>query len=259
MKNNVIMCIAGLALCLSGIVVAGEKNSHKSDGAFAFLSVDIDKTPGWVAHVKGGYEWKLFRGYGVDITDGTNKASAERNAVEKGVAGTVFFGYNLSPKIPLSVGVELGYGPHGELHTNSTIDGNPFYMKQRVSMYVLDMSLDYEFKKCDCAKLIPFIGVTGGLATVKQKAHGAIETAAGVLEGKHGKRERFNLMGGARTGIRYKVNDRITLSAYGSYNYLGKVPGKHLALTDGATTYTARTKDIKVHSLSAQAGLKISF
>ncbi|MCD8350686.1 MAG: hypothetical protein LUC93_08770, partial [Planctomycetaceae bacterium] len=64
-----------------------------------------------------------------------------------------------------------------------------------------------------------------------------------------------------RAGVKYDINDCLTISLYGSYNYLGKVPSKSYQLTNaaGIPSYEARTKKITAHSIDAKVGLRLSF
>jgi Opacity family porin protein. len=255
--------IAGLALALvcAFATQAHAQESIQSDNALAYVSLDLDTKGGWVAKVKGGYQWKLFKDAGLEIKNnaGTTLMSREKDFTKSGGAASVSLGYNFSPKIPLTLGLEFGLGPQGKLDTTMrNAAGQSFFSRQRVRIYTLDLSADYEFFKC--ARWTPFVGVTGGVAFVSNKARATYDNGVDTFRGHYGKKSSVNFMGGGRAGVRYKMNERVTLSLYGSYNYLGHVNGKRFELSDGGgNTVQARTQKITAHSLDVKAGLKITF
>lgn len=256
--------IAGLALALICAFAcqahAQETNGIQSDDALAYISLDLDTQGGWVAKVKGGYQWKLFKNAGLEIRNtatGTTLMSRERDFTKSGGAASVSLGYNFSPKIPLTIGLEFGLGPQGKLDTAMRSAGSEFFARQRVRIFTLDLSADYEFLKC--ARFTPFVGVTGGVAFVSNKAHATYFDGIDTYTGRYGKKSSVNFMAGGRAGVRYKLNERVTLSLYGSYNYLGKIDGKSFNMTGGVNPIQARTQKITAHSLDVKAGLKIAF
>ncbi len=238
-----------------------------SNDALAYLNIDIENNPGWVAGLKGGYQWKLFRKAGVRFggtvggTDFVHNVS--RNITKSGAAGTVTLGYNFGNRIPLTIGVAFGQGPAGKLRTHSafTAGGTRYRTEtyQRVNIYTFDFSADYDFR--NCSRWIPFIGLTGGLGFVSQHGNGHIIDAAGTEYGSgYEKRKRVNFIVGARAGTKWKLNDCVTFSLYGSYSYLGKVKSKSYDFAGpGGALISARTNKITAHQLDVKFGVKISF
>lgn len=258
--------LAGLALAIVCIFSAQaraqeDRSGVASDNALAYLTIDIDRTGGWIAQVKGGYQWKIFKGVGIELREGNagTTFSRSQNYTKSGLGASVSLGYSFGPKFPLTFGLELGYGPKGEFDMTSRTQGGVLASRERISIFNLDLTADYEFK--NCSRWTPFIGVTGGVAFISHRASAQYVSNAGVYhQGRYENQRRYNFMTGARIGTRYAINDRVTLSLYGSYNYMGKVPGHSFAITDGATnTFEARTKKVTAHSLDAKVGLKISF
>ncbi len=200
-------------LVLAGILAAtlvstsgmSADSAVASNDALAYLNIDIENNPGWVAGLKGGYQWKLFRKAGVRFggtvggTDFVHNVS--RNITKSGAAGTVTLGYNFGNRIPLTIGVAFGQGPAGKLRTYSafTAGGTRYRTEtyQRVNIYTFDFSADYDFR--NCSRWIPFIGLTGGLGFVSQHGNGHMIAPDGTEYGSgYEKRKRVNFIVGAR-------------------------------------------------------------
>ena len=250
------LCVA--MLFLVSAAPAAEGATVKSEDALAYISLDIENSPGWVAHVKGGYQWNLFKGVGIEVRGAGTDFSRSKDFTKGGGAASVSLGYNFGDRLPLTVGLEFGFGPSGKLDMYSAFNGNTLFSRQKVNIFNLDFTFDYDFK--NCTRWTPFVGATVGAAFVSQKGHARLTDASGTeFSGKYDRSRKVNFMTGARAGVKYDVNRRVTLSFYGSYNYMGKISGKSYELTDGVQTYEARTKGLKAHSLAVKAGLKIAF
>lgn len=257
MKRYLVVFILAFAFHSSGPVSAQE-NVVKSDTALAYLTVDIEKSPGWIAKIKGGYQWKLFRGVGIDLTGtGTGvRHSQERNYTKDGLTGSVSLGYNFA-RVPLTLGLQFGLGPGGTMSQKTRQGTDTVYSKQKVKIYALDLTADYDFR--NCTRWTPFVGVTAGAAFVNQRGNASVTNAGGESSGSLDTRKRVNFMTGARAGVKYDLTERLTLSFYGSYNYLGKIPSKSYFVQGGAGSWNARTKEITAHSIDAKVALRFSF
>lgn len=259
MKRYMLIGIFVLLAAFVGEAVAREA-VIKSDTALAYLTIDIEKTPGWAAKIKGGYQWRLFRHVGIDLDGmgglaGTHRGH-EKNYVKDGATGSVSLGYNFA-RVPLTVGLQFGFGPSGNMSRTTRQGADVIYSKQKVGIYAFDLTADYDFNTC--TRWTPFVGLTAGAAFVSQKGHASVANAGGESFGSMGKRRRVNFMTGGRAGVKYALTERLTLSFYGSYNYLGKVPSKGYVVDGAAGTWSARTKKITVHSLDAKVGLRLAF
>lgn len=249
--------IIGLALafvCVFAAQAKAEESAIKSNDALAYINIDIDRTPGWIAEIEAGYQWNIFKNAGFSYA-GTNHVT-ERNHTKGGAAASISLGYNFSPRFPLTLGLKFGVGPGGKLETSKEVDTDlVLSTRQRISIYTLDLSADYEFK--NCSRWTPFLGVTGGVARIGNKASARIYDTGVFDEGaRYGKKHTYNFVVGARAGVKYDINQCVSLSLYGSYNYLGKIKSKEL---DFPTYGGIRTTKITVHSLAVTAGLKVAF
>lgn len=258
MKRYLTLIAFSLVLGFAGVAVAQE-NAVQSDNALAYLSIDIENSPGWVAKVKGGYQWKLFRHVGINMDGFGGTASNlahSKNYTKDGVAASAMLGYNFG-RFPLTVGFELGYGPSGKMSQRTLVGADSMYSHQKVKIYTLDLTADYDFK--NCSRWTPFVSITAGAAFVSQRGHATVDNAAGQSTGSMGKRKQVNFMTGARAGVKYEITKCLTLSLYGSYNYLGKVHSKTYAVTGDAGNWNARTRKITAHSIDVKAGLTMKF
>lgn len=259
MHKHLTAAVFVLVLALTGIAAAQEK-SIQSDNALAYLTLDIENSRGWVAKVKGGYQWKLFRNVGIEVSDGIDTVGHKKNFTKDGATGSVSLGYNFGERFPLTVGLQFGMGPSGKMSQRTAAGPGgvgTLYSHQKVSIYVLDLTADYDFR--NCSRWTPFVGVTAGAAFVSQRGHAELSGPGDSLSGSMGKRRSVNFMTGARAGVKYDINDRLTLSLYGSYNYLGKVKSKEYDLTGGGNSLNARTSKITAHSVDVKAGLTLRF
>ncbi len=267
MMQPVLRALGALALVLSFALSANaaESNTVASDDALPYLNLDFENNPGWIATVKGGYQWKLFRNAGIDmVSGGTNVFSTERNFTKSGGAASIGLGYNFGERFPVTVGLVFGLGPSGKLNHYGTAQVGPatydVHSYQKVSVFTLDASIDYDFK--NCSRWTPFVGAIVGLGFMKDRGHTEF-TDQGTGErylGEYGKKRRTNFAVGARLGTKYKINERLTLSLYGSYTYTGKVPHREYDIDlPGAITVDARTKRVGTHALDLKVGLKVKF
>ena len=234
--------------------------SVQSQDALAFLKLDFENNPGWIATIKAGYQWNLFRGVGYDVSLAGASGSKKHNVTKDKPALSLGLGYNFGDRLPLTLGLQFGIGGGGNLNTSSVLNlgGNDYLVRsrQKVRVYTLDASIDYDFK--NCSNWTPFVGLTGGLAFTNNRGKIAINQVGGGTDeyGKFNKTHHINFVGGFRAGTKYQVNDRITLSLYGSYSYVGSIKGREFS---GLNTFEARTKKARVHEIAVKAGLKISF
>lgn len=223
----------------------------KSDNALAFLDVDIDDRPGWVVNLKGGYQWKYFRKVGFEA----GGFSMKDNHTKSGAAASAGLGYNFGPRVPITIGVLAGIGPQGNFNTRGYFNNALYEARQKVRIYTFDLSVDYDFKTR--TRWTPFVGVSGGVAFVSDQAKLQVTRDVGPsAEGSYGKKKRVNLVGGFRAGTRFKINERMTLSLYGTYEYLGSVPLRDIGMSDGSA---ARTSRMQAHAVDLKMGLKIHF
>lgn len=252
-------------LLLSGTFAgAQEKVGIESDSALPFM-IDIEKTAGWMVYLEGGYQWNFFRGAGLEIKNGNGgngRVKTEyyntENYTKGGMAGAVALGYNFCPKAPITIGMKLGAGPSNKLEHTSA-DGRAYHW-QRVGLYTLDFSLDYDFK--NRTKFTPFVGLNGGAVLISQKArawYDSQDNGTRDFYGEYDSKRSVNFMGGARTGVKYDLTPRIALTLFGQYNYLGSISGKDFAMTDGRNTMIAETQKIKAHMVQAKLGVRIAF
>lgn len=244
-----------LAVSLSA-ARAEERAPVASDDALAYLTIDIENSPGWMATVKGGYAWNFFRDVGVGVSGGPRHS---RNYTKDGGAASIGFGYNFGPRLPLTLGLQFGVGPSGWMRQTTADANRVLRTRQKVGLYNIDFHLDYDFK--NCSRWTPFVGLTAGAVLTSHKADAHYNDGANDYYGKLSKKTRVNFMAGARTGVKYAVNDRLTLSLYGAYNYLGTVKSRSFALNQvgGGGSVDARTQKIKAHSLEVKAGLRWNF
>lgn len=233
----------------------------KSDDALAFLKLDFENNPGWVASIKTGYQWKFFKNVGYKDVLGSHARTATRS--NNGMAATFGLGYNFGPRVPITLGLQIGLGPAGNLSTTGFFPNGAntafIHARQKIRAYTLDASIDYDFK--NCTRWTPFIGLTGGVVFMSDRGKAYVNDGGGnEYYGSYGKKHRTNFVGGFRAGTKWKMNDRVTLSLYGSYSYLGSLPSQqyHLA-TAGGVTAAGRTSKTKIHELDLKFGVKVSF
>ncbi|MCC8109286.1 MAG: hypothetical protein LIQ30_09650 [Planctomycetes bacterium] len=253
-----------LAVSLMATANAAESDTVASDDALPYLNLDFENNQGWIATVKGGYQWKLFRNVGVDmVSGGQNVFSRERNFTKPGGAASIGLGYNFGERFPVTVGVVFGIGPSGKLDQYGTAtvgtDTYDVFTRQKISVYTLDASIDYDFK--NCSRWTPFVGAIVGVGFMKDRGHSTFTSADGTrYTGEYGKKNRTNFVVGGRLGTKYKINERLTLSLYGSYTYMGKVPHREYDIDlPNAATVDARTKRAGTHALDLKVGLKVKF
>lgn len=269
MRKVTAMVLAAVLTVLGSVAVAQETSTTvQSSSALPFM-VDIEKTPGWMVYLEGGYQWNFFRGAGLEIRDPNRVRKqdhySKRNHTEGGAAGAIALGYNFCPKFPLTVGMKIGAGPSNKLQNNVFgADGSQTYYWERVGLYTLDFALDYDFK--NKSRVTPFVGVNFGAALISQKARawhsvaGNIDTDANTYFGKYDTKRRVNLMGGVRTGVKYDVNPRVALTFFGQYSYLGSIKGKGFEMANSAgDKLAANTTKMKAHMLEAKLGIRIAF
>lgn len=237
----------------------------RSDTALAYLDLDLENRPGWIVGFKGGYQWKFYKDHGTGVREaglGVDYSTRD-DSTKSGVAGSASLGYNFGPRFPLTVGLTLGFGAGGNLNThgNFLAGQDPYNLssRQKVRILTLDLGIDYDFK--NCSRWTPFVGITGGVAFISDKGKASLTNLATAdsYYGYYNTKHRTNLVGGFRAGTKYCVNERITLSLYASYTYLGSIKGKSYELHGGNTTIHARNEKMKAHALDLKAGIKISF
>lgn len=232
----------------------------QSDDALAFLQLDIENNPGWVTTFKAGVQWKLFRNVGHTASASGISQSVDRNHTRAGGSGTVGLGYNFGERLPLTIGLQFGLGPQGKFDTASLFsngtDTYSIWTRQKIRTYDFDVSIDYDFLKC--SRWTPFVGVSGGIAYTRTQGWATVENLAtnAVELGESDWKNRVNFIGGARAGVKFAINPRVTLSLYGSYTYVGSIRERQF---NGVTSVDLRTRKAKVHELDLKAGIKISF
>lgn len=241
--------------------------SVQSDAALAYLDLDFENRPGWVAGVKGGYQWIFYQDHGTRVYDVLPGADyvVRDDTTKSGAAGSASLGYNFGPRLPLTIGLNVGFGAGGNLNTHgafSTPDGDfDLSSRQKIRILTLDLGIDYDFK--NHTRWTPFLGVTGGVAFISDKAKSTAtgRGAGGVYYGHYNKKHRTNLVGGFRAGVKYCLSERAELSLYGSYTYLGSIKGHSydLAGAPGNAVIGARSEKIKAHAVDAKIGVKINF
>lgn len=233
----------------------------KSDTALPLLKleVDIDNSPGWVALVKGGYQWNLFRNVGYTVSSNGTVHSKTQGRTKSGGAASLGLAYNFGEQLPLTIGFGLAISPEANFNTRSVFNNGlndvKVHSRQKVGFYNLDLAIDYDFIKC--GRWTPFVGVIGGVAFTRNQARVTMEDGVDTYHGRYNKTKRINFIGGASLGSKWRLNDCITLSVYGSYEYLGSVRANNLTFDNNAVT--ARTSKIRAHQLDVKAGLKIQF
>lgn len=255
------MIVMTVLLALSASPALGQDRGVKSDSALPFY-VDIERIPGWMVYAEAGYEWNLFRKVGIGISqdgNGSYNTVHQRNFTEGGVAGSIALGYNFSPRFPLTLGFEFDLGPSDEFSmTSQRADGSFLRSWQRIDMYNLDFALDYDFKTR--SRFTPFAGITLGGSLVSQKANATVYDGDDLYKGGYGTKHRINISGGARTGVKWDLNKRIAMTAFGQYTYVGNVKGRKFDMTnDAGDVIHARTTSAKVHVLEIKAGIRIAF
>lgn len=232
--------------------------SVKSQQALAFLQFDLENNPGRMFTINAGYQWNLFRNVGYSIK---GIGAHSKNYVRHRPAASIALGYNFGDTLPVTVGLKMGVGGGANMDTYTSFSsgGNNYNVmgRQKIRSYIMDLSLDYEFKSC--SKFTPFVGVTGGAALLGNR--GKIEvrdagTGALIDKGAYGKRQRINLAGGLQVGGKYQVNDKVMISLTGNWVYAGRVPGEAY---HNMNTLVARTNKVRVHELALKAGVKIVF
>ncbi|MCD7896994.1 MAG: hypothetical protein LUG50_10030 [Planctomycetaceae bacterium] len=183
-----------LAVSLMATANAAESDTVASDDALPYLNLDFENNQGWIATVKGGYQWKLFRNVGVDmVSGGQNVFSRERNFTKPGGAASIGLGYNFGERFPVTVGVVFGIGPSGKLDQYGTAtvgtDTYDVFTRQKISVYTLDASIDYDFK--NCSRWTPFVGAIVGVGFMKDRGHSTFTSADGTrYTGEYGKKNR---------------------------------------------------------------------
>lgn len=227
----------------------GERPVAQSDAALAILDVDIENNPGWVGRVKAGYQWKLFRNAGFSAYRGRDSAAKSRSFTKSGFAASAGFGYNFGPNLPLTLGLLVSAGPGGNFTIRGLLGSFQVEMRQKIRIYTLDASLDYEFRTP--TRWTPFAGIATGLAFVSDKGRIAVGGPGGRhLEESYGTKHRVNLVGGFRAGAKWRMNDRVSWAVYGTYTYLGSIPSRRFSLSDGTQARSNRTK---AHALDAKS------
>lgn len=237
----------------------------QSNDALAYLELDFENRPGWILGLKGGYQWMFYKDHGTRVDDSARNIHYKTtdDTTKGGMAASASIGYNFGPRVPLTVGLNIGFGAGGNLNTHGlfTSNGQDYMLnsRQKVRVLTLDLGIDYDFK--NCSRWTPFVGLTGGVAFISDrgKASMANLTTGELFEGKYGKKHRTNLVGGFRLGTKYNVNDCIELSLYGSYTYLGSIKGHNYNLYGANGTVSAHNEKIKAHAVDVKAGIKISF
>ncbi len=279
----------------NGEVGKAKANSAKSDSALPYLKVDIERQPvrpGWVLSAKAGVEWIVAKGGGMEFTStaitgappGTHNpaydAYTDFNETNTGFGGEVGVGWNFGPRIPLTLGLNFGFGPASELESilpnyvpggaNSQYGPYDLYSYQKISVYTFDFSFDYNFR--NCSKWTPFVGAIAGVAYVSDKGHTSLTPNAGNTGtdrwkgyGEYGTEHRINFMAGARAGVKYDVNECVQFSLFGSYTYLGKAPGREYQVygSDSVTTAAemglVKTNKANLHGFAIKAGIRVMF
>lgn len=266
MKKIALIFMATLVMAMGSVAVAQDNftaSANKSDrtvqseSALPFM-VDIEKTPGWMIYLEGGYQWNFFRGAGITYN---GVKLVDRNYTKGGVAGAIALGYNFCPKFPLTVGVKFGMGRKNKLTGDwADLAGNSGHYYQRIGLYNLDFALDYDFK--NSSKITPFVGLNGGLSLISQKGNVSATAFGTDYEGKYGSSRRLNFMGGARAGLKYDVNCKVALTLFGQYSYLGSIKGKTFDINEvggGPGSLQVSTNKIKAHMVEAKLGIRIAF
>lgn len=237
------------------------ETAAKSDSALPMLKleVDIDNTPGWVALVKGGYQWNLFRHVGYTVSSNGTAHTKTHGRTKSGATGGLGLGYNFGEKLPLTIGLGLGIEPEANFNTrsvfNNGVNNVSVHARQKVSLYNLDLAIDYDFKTC--GRWTPFVGVIGGVDFTTNQARITMEDGVNTYKGRFNKTKRINVIGGATIGTKWQLNDCVTLSLAGSYEYLGSIRANNFSFDSG--TVAARTSKIRAHQIDVKAGLKINF
>lgn len=244
----------------------------KSDSALAFLKFDADfeNKPGWILTIKPGFQWKFFRGAGFEAT-GANYAngsvSKKTNFTNGGTSSMIGLGYNFGPEYPITFTLGVGSGLGGNLNTRGYFSGvtatsgglnHDFFVqgRQKLRFSTIDADIDYEFK--NNSRWTPFVGVIAGISCLSYRNKLEIQdlTSGDTYTGAQGKKKRVNLAGGARVGVKWDMNDRVGLSLYGSYTYLGEAPSQQFVMSDGGY---ASSKRIRTHELDLKFGIKYQF
>lgn len=272
MRLMILLCLT--ALPATALEWKGETvpTSVKSENALAFLKFDLDfeNKPGWIAVIKPRFQWKFFRGAGFEV-NGANYAngsmSKKKNFTNGGTSSMIGLGYNFGPDYPITFTLGVGSGLGGNLDTRGHFSGatatsggvsHDFFVqgRQKLRFSTLDFDLDYEFK--NDSRWTPFVGVIGGISflSYRNKLEVRDLTLGETYTGAQGKKKRVNLAGGARAGVKWDLNDRVGLSVYGSYTYLGEAPSQQFRMSDGGY---ASSKRINTHELDLKFGIKYQF
>ncbi len=276
-----------------GEVNKAKAKSAKSDTALPYLKLDIERQPvrpGWVLAAKLGAEWVVAKGAGMTFI-GDNRVTTNRiteydtftdfNKTDAGIGGEIGVGWNFGPRIPLTLGLNFGFGPASELESivsnyggtgpNGSYD---LYSYQKLSIYTFDFSFDYNFR--NCSKWTPFVGAIVGAAVISDKGHTVLNPSEGNNDpgrlhgyGSYGTERRINFMAGARAGVKYDLNECVQFSLFGSYSYLGKAPGREYEIQayDAAGGFVAnpasmglvKTNKADLHSFAIKAGIRVMF
>ena len=221
-----------------------------SFGPFS-VDVDHDDKKGFFAYIEAGYQWTFLRKTGFEVAGNRTR----RNISMSGPAASIGFGYNFGPDVPLALEMSIGVGP--DIHfSNRRTFGNTFIdSKQKLSLYNLDASINYDIKTKSC--WTPFVGITTGFTLVTERGRLSMTPAGGpTAYGEFKRKHRVNLMGGLRAGTKIKIHEKVTLSAFAAYNYMGDIPAQYFSLSDGTE---AKTNRVKAHELSAKLSLKVDF
>lgn len=275
MREKLLLAVLFI-LAIAAAPATAQEKSAKSDNALAYLNLDVDNIcRGWVIGLKAGYQWKIMADAGATLDSGlfTSSHRYSSDHTESGPAGTITLGYNFGEKFPITLGIAFATGPNAEMNTYSRFaysEASTDYTAhsyQKVRIRTLDIGADYDFK--NPSRWTPFVGVTGGFAFISHYGNTSVigETSSPSSTtqwgGGYTTRHRTNVTIGSRAGVKLKIHDRITLSLYGSYSYLGKVPSYGYDATSSSPTIAnpihVKTNKITAHQLDLKVGVKICF
>lgn len=215
------------------------------------ISKDYINGKGFVIYADAGYKWVFLRKMGFNA----GGVDMRRNLTIGGGTAAIGFGYSLGDDVPIALEVDVGIGPSLTFANRKIVGARQVDARQKLSIYSLDASIDYDIKKR--GKLIPFIGINTGFALVSDRGRVSVyDGGALAAEGRYGKKHRVTLMGGLRLGAKLQVHERVMLSAVAEYNYLGDNPAQQFTLSDGSH---ASTKRIKAHEVNLKVGVKLHF
>ena len=242
----------------NGTVVSSVVSADASDTSYwpcswrdFSISKDYVNGKGFVIYADAGYKWVFLRKMG--FTAGG--VDMRRNLTIGGGAAAIGFGYSLGDDVPIALEVDIGIGPSLAFSNRKTVGARHVDMRQKLSIYSLDASIDYDIKKQ--GKFTPFIGINTGLALMSDRGRvNVFDGGALTATGRYDKKHRVTLMGGLRLGAKLQVHERVMLSAVAEYNYLGDNPAQRFTLSNGSH---AATKRIKAHELNLKVGVKMHF